>query len=211
MAKKDWKDKEISYLKRYGSTKTLAELAERFDTDEGDVRGKLGALGLHAKDMPRESRLGYEPLLEPYEEALKALHGNKIDKAEKLFTKVAEECDQPELAERARQYLTVCRSIRDGDEIAPEDDFLAAVYEKNRGNFERALEISKKGGRSGKDERFAYLEASVQALDDRLEDAAETLRKAIEMNPENRIHAFHDPDFAALRKSSEHSTVFRTR
>ncbi|MGD2116669.1 MAG: hypothetical protein PVG07_16570, partial [Acidobacteriota bacterium] len=193
----------------YGSTKTLADLAERFDTDEKDIRDKLSSLGLHAKDMPRESRLGNEPLLEPYEEGLKALHGGKLDKAEKLFNKVAEECDQPELAERARQYLAMCRSLGDGGAADPEDDFLAAVYEKNLGHFDRALEIAKRGGRSSKDERFAYLEASILAAEDELDRASEMLKKAIELNGKNRIYAFHDPDFAPLRKSSEHSGIFR--
>lgn len=206
---KDWTDKETSYLKRYASTKTLEELAQRFDTDEAKVQAKLEELGSRAKDSPRESWLGREPLLETYEEALKALHGGKLDKAEKLFTQVAEECDQAELAERARQYLAACQEQRDGSEADPEDDFLAAVYEKNRGNLSRALEIAKKGGRAAKDDRFAYLEASVHALEDRLADAADALAKAIELNAKNRVYAFHDPDFAPLRKSSEHANLFR--
>jgi len=203
---KDWTDKEISYLKRYGSTKTLDELGQRFEADEKEITGKLAELGLHAKGTPRQSRLGNEPLLETYGAALEAFHKGATAKAEKLFAKIAEECDQPELAERARQYLRICGPASD-TEI--EDAFLAAVYEKNQGHLERALELAKKGGRSSKDERFAYLEASVLALEERLGEAAEALGKAIEMNAKNRVHAFHDPDFTALRKSSEHSGLFR--
>lgn len=206
---KDWTDKEISYLKRYASTKTLEDLAQRFDTDDQEVQSKLTELGASAKDSPRESWLGREPLLETYEEALQAFHGGKADKAEKLFAKIAEECDQVELAERARQYLEICQARQEEDEAKVEDDFLAAVYEKNRGNFDHALEIARKAGRSGKDDRFAYLEASVLALDDRLADAAASLEKAIELDAKNRVYAFHDPDFAALRKSSEHADLFR--
>jgi len=206
---KDWTDKEISYLKRYASTKTLEDLAQRFDTDDKEVQSKLTELGASAKDSPRESRLGREPLLETYEEALQALHGGKGDKAKKLFTQVAEECDQPELAERARQYLEICGAQGESDDAQIEDDFLAAVYEKNRGNFDRVLEIVRKGGRTGKDDRFAYLEASVHALGDRLGDAAESLERAIELDAKNRVYAFHDPDFAALRDSSEHADLFR--
>lgn len=207
---KDWTDKETSYLKRYGSTKTLEELAQRFETDKDAVQAKLAALGLGARDSPRESRLGREPLLATYEDALKALHGGKVDKAQKAFTKVAEECDQPELAERARQYLRVCEAQDGGGgEVEPEDDFLAAVYEKNRGRFERSLAIARKGGRTGKDDRFTYLEASIHVLEDRLDEAAESLEKAISMNPKNRVYAFHDPDFEPLRESPEHSEIFR--
>lgn len=204
---KDWTDKEISYLKRYGSTKTLGELTQRFETEEDEIVDKLSELGLHAKGAPRQSRLGNEPLLDTYTEALEAFHKGSTSKAEKLFAKVAEECDQPELAERARQYLRICQPTPSVDDI--EDDFLAAVYEKNQGHLDRALEIVKKGGRAAKDERFAYLEASLLALDERLPEAAEALGRAIEMNDTNRVHAFHDPDFAALRTSSDHSALFR--
>lgn len=206
---KEWSKKEISYLKRYAATKELAELAQRVDAEEGEVQAKLDELGLAAKDAARRSRLGNEPLLETYEQALKALYGGKKAQAEKLLTKVVEECDQPELAERARQLLAASRQEPEGDG-APEtdDDFLAAVYEKNRGNYDRALEIAKRGGRSKKDERFAYLEASLHALEERLDEAAEALQRAIDLNEKNRVHAFHDPDFSPLRQSREHAGTF---
>lgn len=205
---KEWNSKEITYLKRYAATKELAELAQRMEADESEVREKLAELGLSAADHEAQrSRLGNEPLLETYEKALQALYGGKLAEAEKLLTRVIEECDQPELTERARQLLTAARAPKD-DGPKTDDPFLLAVYEKNRGNYSEALEIAKQGGRSGKDERFAYLEASIHALEDRLDDAAGALDKAIELNRKNRVHAFHDPDFAALRESGEHSDVF---
>jgi len=208
---RDWTNKEVTYLKRYASSKKLDELAQRLETDTETLQAKLDELRLHAKDSPKQrSRLGNEPMLATYEKALKAFHGGKRKEAEKLFAQIVEECDQPELAERARQYAEICRSEAAGRaEAESDDDFLLAVYEKNRGNYDRALEISKRGGRSSKDERFAYLEASIHALRDRLDAAAEALDKAIEMNGENRVHAYHDPDFAPLRKSRDHAGVFR--
>lgn len=206
---KDWSNKEISYLKRYAATKELEELAQRVDAEEEEVQAKLDELELVAKGGARRSRLGNEPLLETYEKGLKALYGGKRAQAEKLLAKVVDECDQPELAERARQLLAASRQAAD-DDGAPEtdDDFLAAVYEKNRGNYDRALEIAKRGGRSKKDERFAYLEASLHALEERLDEAAEALERAIELNEKNRVHAFHDPDFSPLRKSREYAGTF---
>lgn len=208
---RDWTNKEITYLKRYAGSKSLDELAQRLETDTDTLQAKLDELRLRAKDSPKErSRLGNEPMLATYEEALQAFHGGKRKDAEKLFARIVEECDQPELTERARQYLEICRGAAAADaEPASDDDFLLAVFEKNRGNYQRALEISKRGGRSGKDERFAYLEASIHSLDERLDEAAAALGKAIEMNGENRVHAFHDPDFAALRKSRDHAGLFQ--
>jgi len=202
---KDWSPKEISYLKRYAANKALGELAQRLDAEDEEVRAKLDELGLATKGASQKSRLGDEPMLATYEKALKALYGGKRGEAVKLLTRITEECDQPELAERARQLLAATR-LEDGDG-APEtdDDYLAAVFEKNRGNYDRALTLAKKGGRSSKDERFAYLEASIHSLEERLDEAAEALQRAIELNGKNRVHAFHDPDFAPLRKSRQHA------
>ncbi len=211
---RDWTNKEITYLKRYAGSKRIDELAQRLETDAETLEAKLAELGLRAKDSPEEtSRLGNEPLLATYEEALQAFHagkGGKRKEAETLFARIVEECDQPELTERARQYLEICRGEASAQaEPESDDDFLLAVFEKNRGNSQRALEIAKRGGRNGNDERFAYLEASIHALDGRLDEAAQALGRAIEMNGANRVHAFHDPDFTALRKSRDHASLFR--
>ncbi|HEX6198833.1 MAG TPA: hypothetical protein VF150_01110 [Thermoanaerobaculia bacterium] len=206
---KDWSTKEVSYLKRYAGTKRLAELAQRLEAEEAEVQAKLDELRLAAKDAPPKSRLGDEPLLATYEEGIQALYRGDRKKAESLFAKVVEECDQPELTERARQFLAAARHAKGEAEPESDDDFLLAVFEKNRGRHDKALEIAKRGGRTGKDERFAYLEASIHVLESRLDEAAEALRRAIEMNPKNRVHAYHDPDFAELKKSGEHAELFR--
>ena len=113
------------------------------------------------------------------------------------------------MKDRARQFLLVSRQKleagggKPAQDAAETDPYLLAVYEKNRGNLEGALEMSRKGGRDQKDERFAYLAASIHAAEDRLDEAVQALTKAVELNPKNRIHAFHDPDFAELRKNRD--------
>lgn len=46
--------------------------------------------------------------------------------------------------------------------------------------------------------------ASIHAVENRLDEAVQALTKAIELNPKNRIHAFHDADFAEIRKTQRH-------
>ena len=206
---KTWSKKEITYLERHAASKGLSELAERVDAEPRDVEAKLRELGLQAKGGGTASRLGNEPLLETYQKGLEALYAGKHQQAAKLLGEVAETCDQPELAERARQMARASAArAAAGDGEGGEDDYLVAVFEKNRGNYDRALEIAKAGGRAGKDERYAYLVAAVHAARERLDDAADALAKAIEMNSENRVHAYHDPDFAALRASEDHGELF---
>lgn len=153
-------------------------------------------------------RLGGEPLLEIYEAALQALHRGRLAEAEGLFTRVVEDCDQPELAHRARQFQAVCRRDAAAAAEPGDDPYLLAVFEKNRGNLARALELARTGSRDEQDERFAYLVASIHALEERPSEAKQALGKAIDMNRKNRVYAYHDPDFAALRESEDFAPLF---
>jgi tetratricopeptide (TPR) repeat protein len=149
-----------------------------------------------------------DPALDALTAGLAALQAKDWKQAVAHFEQAVELSDRPEVKDRARQFLTVSRQ-KAGGETSPESDpYLQALYEKNRGNLAEALEMSRKGGRDQKDERFAYLAASIHAVEDRLDEAAEVLAKAVELNPKNRIHAFHDPDFAELRKNRDLRPLF---
>jgi tetratricopeptide (TPR) repeat protein len=154
-----------------------------------------------------------DPALDALTEGLAALQAKSWAKAVERFEVVVRESDRPEVRDRARQYLAASRKAQGGEgeksaKGAEPDPYLLAVYEKNRGNLKEALEISRKGGRDQKDERFAYLMASVHAIEGRWDEATQALTKAIELNPKNRVHAFHDPDLAELRKNRDLRPIF---
>lgn len=206
---KSWKDSEIDYLKRYARSKTLKQLVQRFSADAATVTAKLTELDLKTKDGKPEAGVGADPVLAVYEQALGEAHRGKWKRAAALFEEVVTDSDQPELSARARQYLAACqRRLAAADDGGESDPYLTAVFAKNRGEHDRALAICREGGRSKKDERFAFLAASLYALDGREEEAVTALALAIELNPKNRVHAFHDPDFAALREKEEHAHLF---
>jgi len=170
-----------------------------------------------ATTPPRKTVGGTDPSLEALTQGLAALQAKDWAKAVKHFERAVEQSDQSEVTDRARQFLTVSRQRAQGSAkpagakgaAAEESDpYLQAVYEKNRGNFQAALEISRKGGQDQKDERFAYLAASIHAVESRWDDATQALTRAVELNPKNRIHAFHDPDFAELRKNRDLRPLF---
>jgi tetratricopeptide (TPR) repeat protein len=150
--------------------------------------------------------------LDLYTQALTVMGRKEWDRAAGLFEKVIAQSDQPELAGRARQLLAACRQQTAQSRPAPateaDDPYLLAVVEKNRGDFKRALEICRQGGRDKKDERFAYLAASIHALENRTEEAVQALSRAVELDPKNRIHAFHDADFSELRRNRDHRHLF---
>lgn len=149
--------------------------------------------------------------LQAYSQALEALHRKSWSKAAALFATVVESSDMPEVRERARQYLAACR-LQEAKSGQPEgeeaDPYLRAVYEKNRGDLSAALALCRQGGKDQKDERFAYLAASIHALEERVDEAAQVLSRAVELSSKNRIHAFHDPDFAELRGNPSFRHLF---
>lgn len=117
-------------------------------------------------------------LLSNYKRALQALAAGQPDRAETLLTEVVEQSKQPDLVERARQLRTVCELETDQMALVMKD-FRRAVLERNRGNYERALDIARSSSRSRQDARYAYLEASIHALEERLDEAAEALSRAV--------------------------------
>jgi tetratricopeptide (TPR) repeat protein len=161
--------------------------------------------------MPKAATKAVDPVLETFHQALQALHAKSWAKAAGLFEGVVKDSDVPELRERARQYLSACRLQEQkakGEAPSPDEDpYLRAVVEKNRGNYAAALDLVKKNG-GEKDERFAYLAASIHAAEGRKDEAAKSLIRAVELNAKNRVHAFHDPDFADLRRDPEHRQLF---
>jgi len=210
---KSWTEQDKGYLKRYAGKKTLDELARRFDADPGAVREKLAALGLQTKDG-EPSRAGaaaieHEPEVEVYAEALAAMHAKKWKKARDLFERVLATTDRTALAGRARQQLAVIERQTAGAEAGEvEDPYLRAVVARNRGDLDEALEITRSQGRKDADGRFSYLAASLHAVEGRRQDAVAALEKAVAADPANRVRAFHDADFAELRKDQEHAHLF---
>jgi tetratricopeptide (TPR) repeat protein len=200
--------------------KTAAKAAAGSGKDAGGAPAADPA-GTAGKKLPRTlplsgpGRFGgieTDPALGTFTEGMAALYSKDWAKAEELFAQVTSRKDIPELADRARLLVAAARSKAAEGASAKaaegQDPYLQALYEKNRGNVAVSLEMSQKDGRDQKDERFAYLVAAIHAAENRTEEAARALARAIELNPKNRIHAYHDPDFAELRRNRDHRPLF---
>jgi len=196
---KHWQKSEIAHLKRHTDDQTLEELAQRFHTDPATVERKLEELGLKPGSS---SSANDEKALELYGEGLEAVHAGKWKQASKLLEKTIAATDRHHLRDRAGQFLDVCR-VRLAEDSPVEDPYTEAVYEKNRGEIDKALELCGKPAEKDDDGSYTYLLASLQALGGSEDEALETLTKAIEIDPRNRVHAYHDPDFEALRGREE--------
>lgn len=153
-----------------------------------------------AKKAPKPQPPAVDPALQAYDEGLGLLYKKQWSKAAAIFEKVVAEADSPHLADRARQNLEVCRRRLRKDQEA-DDPYLTAVYEKNQGNLDGALKLCEQHGKLDKEERYAYLAASIRSLAGEDAKALEHLKAAIRLEPKNRVHAYHDPDFKSLRQN----------
>jgi tetratricopeptide (TPR) repeat protein len=156
-----------------------------------------------------------DPAVTAFTQALEAFHRQDWSQAAELFETALAESDRLDLSARARHYLATSRQKVEDKAVGgkafraeEQDPFLRAVYDKNRGEYADALKACSQEGRDQNDERFAYLAASVHAAEGRIDEAVQALTRAIELNPKNRVHAYHDPDFAEIRKNRDYRPIF---
>jgi tetratricopeptide (TPR) repeat protein len=192
-----WENVEVAYLKRHAGDKSLTELAARLRSDEATVAQKIEELRLRAVAL-KEPEI--DPL-EAYQRGTQALYAGHWEEAIAAFEDAARE-GYGDMAARARQFADTARARAAAAAAAttPEDPWVKAVFEKNRGRLEEALALCAAEGRAEQDDRFAYLAAVICARQGELEAAGRHLARAIELDPHNRAHALHDPDLAAIRE-----------
>lgn len=199
-----WSKTEIAHLKRHVASQRLEELAQRFHTDTETVKRKIQELGLAGGGEGD----AVDSAVDRFAEALRALHAKNWQEADRLFALVLAEADTQQVAERARQYRAICQNYLSEATSEPADPYLEAVVLKNEGKYDRALKMVDK---AGNDDRSLYLRASLLALTGAEDEALTLLGKAIELDPANRVHAYHDPDFKILRGREAFQGLLRAR
>ncbi len=142
-----------------------------------------------------------EKQLSNFESAIKLFHARKFPEARTLFL-LAAEGPERDVAHRAGLHATMCERRIEQPAInlrTAEDHYNYGVallntrkVEEARVHLGRALEMAPDS------DHIHYALALVQALAGDLNGAHEHLRRAIEIEPRNRIMARQDADFAAL-------------
>ena len=147
-----------------------------------------------------------DPAIKKFEKGLTPLYAGKWAEARKLFETVVEEAELSHLRVRAQALIDACLR-REESGTSEDDPYLDALASKNVGNFDKALSIAVQ---HGSEERFVYLSACAQALAGNQDAALETLSRAIELEPTNRVRAFHDSDLESLVGRPEFDGLFET-
>lgn len=149
-------------------------------------------------------RAGHLEAVALYEEGVAALQTHEFSRASALLRSVLSRYpEERELHERVRLYINVCErhmAPHAASPSTPEERVFAATLAINAGNYDEALEhLRTASSESPEHDHALYMLASVLALRDDIDAAVPLLLRAIELNPDNRTLARHDPDLEALR------------
>lgn len=137
--------------------------------------------------------------LKNLEAGIELFHAERVAEARAEFEAVVASGAEIRLTSRARDYLAACGRAEASEDQEAADPFIEAVMARNDGDLEGALEICTEDSRTG-DGRFVYLASCIRALMGEEEPALDLLAKAMELDPTNRVRAFHDADFASLNE-----------
>jgi len=153
---------------------------------------------------PPTPRAGHAEAIALYEEGMAALQAHEFSRAAAVLRSVLSRYpEERELHERVRLYLNVCErhiTPRPASPRTADERVFAATLAVNAGNYDEALEhLRAASSQDPEHDHALYMLASVLALRDEIEEAVPLLLRAIDLNPDNRSRARHDPDLDALR------------
>jgi tetratricopeptide (TPR) repeat protein len=143
-----------------------------------------------------------ETQLQIFDRATKLFRGQDFLGARELFEKAAEGSLR-EVAHNARLHIIMCNRRLDKPQVqlqTLEDFYNAGVerlnardFESARRNLQHAIELTRSDGDSA--DHVYYAMAACYALTGDSRGAYENLKRAIEIEPRNRVAARQDPDF----------------
>lgn len=141
------------------------------------------------------------PVFHHYQAAVQLVQQGKYEKALVAFERVLPEAPI-EIVERCKMYITTCQKQLDKHGLAfltPEERYDYAVSLLNSGDFEEATAQLKGILTEFPTADFAYYGLAVLfSITGKTQDCLDSLTKAIELNPKNRLQARSDNDFQSM-------------
>src|SRR5580658_7984517 len=139
--------------------------------------------------------------LDSFEAAMKLFHTRNLKQARVLFEQ-AEQGPERDVAQRSRLHIAMCDRRLEQESVSlrsAEDYYTYGIALLNarkipeaRTHLEQALRLAPDA------DHIHYAMAAVQVLHGDLSGGHEHLKRAIEIEPRNRLHARQDTDFAHL-------------
>jgi tetratricopeptide (TPR) repeat protein len=147
----------------------------------------------------------HEHAIRLFERGFRALQQRQFDRAAAALMEVVNGFpDEKEMQERARVYLSVCERQANAAGTKPrsfEDRRNAATVAINRGAHDEALRLLRNlESENPGDDYVQYLMTVALTAAGAVDQALAHLRRAIELNPENRFLSAADADLETLRR-----------
>jgi tetratricopeptide (TPR) repeat protein len=176
------------------------------DAKNGQITHRSAAAansGAPAAPVPKSSQM------EAFEEGMHQFHARQFQKARDLFVAAANGPDRA-VSHRARVHARMCASRLEGSGVVlstPEEHYnyaITLINSRDLAGAQKHLRAALEGEPTA--DHVLYALAACQCLGGDLPGAYENLRRAIELQPRNRLAARQDPDFAAM---AEHQAFAR--
>lgn len=157
--------------------------------------------------VPAPGPSSHDLAVESFERGFQALQQRQFGRAAELLKRVVRDFpDEKEMQERARVYLSICERQAAGLDRRPrsfEERLNAATVAVNRGAFDEGLALLRKlEGENPESDHVQYLLSVTNTAVGEVAKALSHLRRAIELNPENRLLSVQDADLEALRRDA---------
>jgi len=166
---------------------------------------------------PRQPTLDEAAALRAFERAHKEFGRSRFAEARMLFRALIEQhSGVAEVTARARTYLAIAEARLRSESAVPrnaEELYDRGVIELNRGDFVAAQEMFERALKRDSEAAHIYYDlAATRARLGALEPALQSLARALELQPNLRVRAQHDPDLVPLRNEPEYERlIFASR
>jgi tetratricopeptide (TPR) repeat protein len=170
-----------------------------------------------APPPPRQPTLDEAAALRAFERAHKEFVRGRFSEARQLFRALIEQhSGVAEVTARSRTYLAIAEARMRSESAMPrnaEELYDRGVIELNRGDFVAAQEMFERAlKRDAAAAHIHYGLAATRARLGALESALQSLGRALELQPNLRVRAQHDPDLVPLRNEPEYEQlIFASR
>jgi tetratricopeptide (TPR) repeat protein len=185
----------MAETKKSSASKTARRMTKPETSKVPGASEAEGAAAAVAEPMSSEKQLG------SFEAAMKSFHARDFKQAREVFLQAAEGPER-DVANRARLHAAMCdrRLEQATPNLRSAEDYytygVAQINARNvaeaRAHLEQALQLAPAA------DHIYYALALAQALGGDLAGAHESMKRAIELEPRNRIMARQDADFAPL-------------
>jgi tetratricopeptide (TPR) repeat protein len=137
------------------------------------------------------------------EKGIKLIHQKDFKKSRHEFKSLLDSFPgEAEILARARTYLQICdreEAAHKKPSVTSDQLYTLGVVDHNRGNFEGAIAFFRQSLSTHPDADYVFYSlAASLAMKGEASEAIVNLKRAIELNEDNRVYAKNDSDFSAL-------------